>query len=222
VRIGPAAELDTPRLRLTAVREADADEMAVVLGDPRLHEFIGGAPLAAPQLRAQYRRWVAGSANPAEIWLNWVVRLLATGEAVGIVQATVTERPGGPASAEVAWVIGMPWQGHSYAAEAAAALVSWLSSAGVSEISACIHPQHRASERVAERAGFTVTDAMVDGERVWRRQQPATRPGAAGPHVAGPPSAGPPVAPPPVAGPPAGRAFHHHGELSAIIAAGAP
>jgi RimJ/RimL family protein N-acetyltransferase len=197
VRIGPAAELDTPRLRLTAVREADGDEMAVVLGDPRLHEFIGGAPLAAPELRAQYRRWAAGSANPAEIWLNWVVRLRVTGQAVGIVQATVTQRPGQSPAAEVAWVIGVPWQGHNYAAEAAAALVAWLASAGVSDMSACIHPQHLASERVAERAGFAVTDAMVDGERVWRRRQPASQP-------------------------PASRAFHHHGKLSAIIADGAP
>jgi RimJ/RimL family protein N-acetyltransferase len=176
LRLSQQAELGTPRLRLTAVRAADAEEMAVVLGDPRLHEFIGGAPLAAAELRAQYRRWAAGSGDPAEVWMNWVVRLRATGDAVGFVQATVTRPQGGSPAAEVAWVIGMPWQGHSYAAEAAAALVAWLASAGVPEISACIHPQHRASERVAERAGLEATNAMVNGERVWRRRQAARPP----------------------------------------------
>jgi RimJ/RimL family protein N-acetyltransferase len=79
VEIRGAAGLDTPRLRLAAVTEADAEEMAVVLSDPRLHEFIGGSPLGALELRTQYRRWAAGSGNPHEVWLNWVVRLRDTG-----------------------------------------------------------------------------------------------------------------------------------------------
>jgi hypothetical protein len=31
-----------------------------------------------------------------------------------------------------------------------------------------IHPAHVASERVAVRTGLTVTQEVVDGERVWR------------------------------------------------------
>jgi RimJ/RimL family protein N-acetyltransferase len=185
VDISSAADLQTRRLRLAAVRETDAEEMAVVLCDPRLHEFIGGGPLGVFELRAQYRRWLAGSGNPAEIWLNWVVRLRETSEAVGTVQATVTladaagpagagGSPGLARAAEVAWVIGTPWQGRGYAAEAAGALVAWLASAGVGDVTACIHPQHRASEGVAERAGFALTTGMVDGERVWRYQRDAT------------------------------------------------
>jgi RimJ/RimL family protein N-acetyltransferase len=172
VEIRAAAGLDTPRLRLTAVTEDDAQEMAVVLSDPRLHEFIGGSPLGALELRAQYRRWAAGSGNPDELWLNWVARLRDTGEAIGFVQATVTRQPGGRLAAEVAWVTGVPWQGRGFAAEAAKALVEWLAKAGVTDVTACIHPQHRASERVAERIGFALTSATVKGERVWRYQPP--------------------------------------------------
>jgi RimJ/RimL family protein N-acetyltransferase len=170
VTIGPAAELEAPRLRLAALREADAEEMAIVLGDPLLHEFIGGSPLGALELRAQYRRWEIGSGHPDEVWLNWVVRLRQTGEAVGFVQATVTRQPGGRLAAEVAWVIGVPWQNRGYAAEAATALVSWLTAADVADVTACIHPEHRASQRVAERVGFVPTTATVKGERVWRYQ----------------------------------------------------
>jgi len=168
---GPAG-IDTRRLRLVPISEADAEEMALVLGDPRLHEFIGGRPLGALELRAQYRRWAAGSGNPEELWLNWVVRLRATGEAVGFVQATMARQAGGRVAAEAAWVTGVPWQGRGFAGEAAAALVGWLTQAGVAEVTACIHPQHRASERVAERAGFALTSATVKGERVWRFEAP--------------------------------------------------
>jgi RimJ/RimL family protein N-acetyltransferase len=169
-----AGPIETGRLVLTPLREADAPEMAMVLGDPRLHEFTGGEPLALPDLSARYRRWEAGSGTSAEDWLNWIVRVRDTGAvatAAGTVQATVTRRPGVPAaSGEIAWVIGVPWQGQGYAAEAATALVAWLTAAGVTPVTASIHPRHRASERVAERAGLAPTSQTVDGERVWRHQ----------------------------------------------------
>ncbi|HEY5016979.1 MAG TPA: GNAT family N-acetyltransferase [Streptosporangiaceae bacterium] len=162
------AVLETSRVRLAPVRVADAEEMAIVLGDPRLHEFTGGRPLAVDELRAQYRRWAAAPGWPGEQWLNWVVRLRATGAAVGTVQATVTSRADGCRAAQVAWVIGLPWQGSGFAAEAAAALVTWLTQAGVTDVTASIAPGHRASERVAARAGLEPTAESADGERVWR------------------------------------------------------
>ena len=150
----------TARLVLTPLVPDDADEMAVVLGDERLHEFMGGRPASREELRARYVRWAFGSGTADEHWLNWVVR--AGGEPVGWVQATVTGR-----CAEVAWVIGVPWQGNGYAGEAAVALVGWLRGRGADPITATIHPDHRASAAVATRAGLTATEDMVDGEKLW-------------------------------------------------------
>jgi RimJ/RimL family protein N-acetyltransferase len=84
------------------------------------------------------------------------------------VQATLTRQAGGW-TAEVAWVVGVPWQGRGYASEAARALVGWLVEAGAGEIVAHVHPGHTASERVAAAAGLVATGEEVDGERVWRR-----------------------------------------------------
>ena len=39
-----AGVITTERLSLTPLRPGDADELAGVLADPRLHEFIGGRP----------------------------------------------------------------------------------------------------------------------------------------------------------------------------------
>jgi RimJ/RimL family protein N-acetyltransferase len=162
------AAIGTERLELSPLRAADADQLVGVLGDPALREFIGGRPDTLEELRCRYEAMVAGPGRPGELWRNWVVRRRADAAAVGTVQATLTRRAGGW-RAEVAWVVGVPWQGRGYAVEAARALVGWLEAAGAGEIVAHIHPGHAASARVAAGAGLVATADEVDGERVWRR-----------------------------------------------------
>ncbi len=130
-----AAVIETERLRLTPLRAQDADEMVGVLDDERLHDFVGGRPLDLAQLRERYAQLAAGSPRASEIWLNWILRTRAGGVPVGTVQATVT---GDDRSwrAEVAWVLGVAWQGHGYASEAARALVGWLQGQGAEVVSA--------------------------------------------------------------------------------------
>lgn len=146
--------------------------MTGVLADPALYRFTGGEPPTLVGLRRRYAAQVAGaSPDGTERWLNWIVRRVlddaggAPAPAVGFVQATVVDDG---RSADIAWVIGVPWQGLGYASEAAAALVRWLLDDGVTEITAHVHPDHIASARVAARAGLVATDAFEDGERVWR------------------------------------------------------
>jgi RimJ/RimL family protein N-acetyltransferase len=146
---------------------ADAEELAPVLEDDRLHEFIGGRPLTLPELRDRYGRLVAGSPDAGEVWLNWVVRSRFDETAVGTVQATVA-MSSVPPTAHVAWVIGVAWQGRGLASEAARGLVDWLRANGVGDVYANVHPDHHASAAVATRAGLHPTDAVEDGERVWR------------------------------------------------------
>jgi len=166
-----ATTITTERLVLTPLRQADADVMVDVFADQRLHQFIGGHPASHAELHDRYGRLAAGSPNPDQIWLNWIVRRRTDETAVGTMQATVTRRPDGWI-ADVAWVIGVPWQARGIATEAAHALVDWLRGQGANTISANIHPNHHASASVAARAGLTMTDQEVDGERVWRTPSP--------------------------------------------------
>ncbi|MFE9562456.1 GNAT family N-acetyltransferase [Streptomyces sp. NPDC006487] len=153
----------TGRLTLLPLEVAHAEEMAAVLGDPELHGFIGGEPLSEPELRTRYERLVAGSPDPAVTWCNWVVRLDAEDCLTGTVQATVTGE-----AAEIAWVIGTPWQRRGIAVEAARAVVGWLGTqAGVRTVIAHVHPDHTASAAVAERVGLAATDRVEDGEIRW-------------------------------------------------------
>ncbi len=148
---------------LEPLSPADAHELAPLLDDPGLHQFIGGEPLSEQELEARYRRLVNGApADSGAVWLNWTLRRRADDLAVGTAQATVVGT-----SAALAWVVASRWQGHGYASQAAQALVAWAGGRGLTA-TANIHPGHAASERVASRAGLRPTDESAAGERVWR------------------------------------------------------
>jgi RimJ/RimL family protein N-acetyltransferase len=158
-------DLQTRRLVLTPLAVGDADGMVGVLSAPELYAYTGGSPPPVAELRARYAAQVAGSPDPAETWLNWIVRSAETGEAIGFVQATVRG-----ASADVAWVIGLEWQENGYASEAANAMCEWLLASGVERLTAHIHPSHEASERVAGAVGLAPTGSVdEDGEVIWAK-----------------------------------------------------
>ena len=162
-----ATPMDGGRLFLEPLRSDHGDEMWRVLDDPALHEFTGGVPATADELRLRYARLALGrSPDGSEGWLNWIVRRRADDEAVGFVQATLTRSVHG-FRAEVAWVIGTPHQHQGFASESSALLVDWLRQHATTSIVAYIHPEHRASEAVARGAGLHPTDHRVDGEILW-------------------------------------------------------
>lgn len=168
------ATLVTERLTLTPLVEADAETMVAVLKDARMYEFTGGQPPTLERLRSRYQQLAVGhSRDRSEHWFNWIVRLTDIGRAVGAVQATVAADG---AAAEVAWEVGVQWQGHGIASEAAAAVVEWLEAGGVTEIRACIHPDHGASAAVAAKLGLAPTGEVADDEVVWRRRRPPATP----------------------------------------------
>ncbi|MFD7320830.1 GNAT family N-acetyltransferase [Streptomyces sp. NPDC059875] len=157
--------VQTPRLTLLPLAVGHAEEMAGVLAEPALYDVIGGAPPTPEGLRERYERLVAGSPDPAVTWCNWVVRLRETDRLTGTVQATVHDS----GTAEIAWIVGTPWQGRGIATEAARGLVGWLAAQGVRTVVAHIHPDHAASAAVATAAGLAPTDEWQDGEVRWRR-----------------------------------------------------
>ena len=163
-----AEPISSRRLALEPLDIRHANEMAVVLESRALHRFTGGGPATRAELRARYERLIAGSPDGTVDWLNLVLRLHETGALAGTVQASVSHtKPG--LVAEVAWVVGVPWQRHGFAKEAARALVLWLEGKKVELIVAHIHPDHSASAAVARDAGLVPTSERHRGETIWRR-----------------------------------------------------
>ncbi len=127
-------ELTTARLLLSPLRVADAPEMVPLLSDARMYEFTGGRPPTLDELTDRYERLAGGrSSDGSELWFNWIVRLRDGAVPVGVVQATVAHDA---TTADVAWEIGVEWQGRGFAGEAAVELVRWLTTEDVAQISA--------------------------------------------------------------------------------------
>ena len=156
--------IETRRLELRPIRREDAQRLFPVLSDPFLYEYTAETPPASVDvLAALYAsRETRRSPDGGEFWFNWLVQLRESAAVIGYMQASV-----GTSAADLAWVVGRPWQGSGYATEAAKAVVDWLRGLGVSRLRARIHPQHTASQKVALRAGFQRTSEMTEAEVVW-------------------------------------------------------
>jgi RimJ/RimL family protein N-acetyltransferase len=166
VSVIAAQPVPASRLTLVPLSAGHADEMAAVLADPDLYTFTGGSPPTRQELRARYERWAAGSPDPAVSWCNWVIQLHSPRCLAGTVQATIST--GDEPAAEVAWVVGTPWQRRGIATEAARTLIAWLGQQSVQTVIAHIHPGHQASAAVAAAAGLSPTGQLQDGEMKWR------------------------------------------------------
>jgi RimJ/RimL family protein N-acetyltransferase len=160
--------LHTARVALEPQQVDHAAEMAELLDDPELHAFIGGTPATQLELTERYRRQSVGwSPDRCQRWLNWVVRRRADHQIVGTVQATVSAQDH-LLAAEVAWVVATAHQGRGYAKEAASTMVRWLRAHGVAVVIAHIHPDHHASQAVAQAVGLASTGMVLDGEERWQ------------------------------------------------------
>jgi len=159
--------LETERLLLAPMVEADSEALFELLKNPAVHDFTGSKPPgSADDVKAKIRRRESRR-SPAgdELWLNWTLRLKSDQAVVGYVQAGVRAR-----GADLAWVIGVPFQRQGFASEASQRVLHWLcDDLCVNELRANIHPNHIASTRVARRLGFSRSgETTDDGEDVWR------------------------------------------------------
>lgn len=152
-------------IKLRPLTVEDAEAMARALAAPSLYEFTGGEPPTVEELRRRYAVQTRGhSSDGSERWINEVIVLLPDEQPIGYVQATIPENG---RTAEIAWVVGEPWQGRGIAKRAASLLVERLRVDHPTTIIAHIHPDHVASQRIAQHLGLAPSGVMVDGEERW-------------------------------------------------------
>ena len=156
---------DTPRLRLVPALPDDACELFLLLNDQRLHDHVGGTPLGEQEILERLRRRSdRRSVDGRELLLDWIVRLVPLGEAIGEVTAVVDD----DGHAELTLVIGRRWQHHGFGFEAVDAIVGLLEAhLGVRWMQVRIPSRHRAAQRLAERLGMTPTGARRGRWELW-------------------------------------------------------
>ncbi|ANH68094.1 GNAT family N-acetyltransferase [Mitsuaria sp. 7] len=111
--------MQTARLTLAPLVDADIDELAGLLWDERVYEHIGGLPSGADLVALGLRRALAGppAGRTSERWLNYAVRLRADRRLIGRLEATVHD-----GIAEVAFLLAPLHWGHGFAQEG----LGWL------------------------------------------------------------------------------------------------
>ena len=139
----------TERLRLRSIRRSDLDEYAALYADPEVVRYLGTEPWDRGRswrlMAFQMGHWQLGGSG------MWIVEQRETGAFLGIVGFS---EPEGWPGCELAWHFARRWWGNGYATESArAALVHAFDVWEKGRVISLIHPEHRASIRVAERIG---------------------------------------------------------------------
>jgi ribosomal-protein-alanine N-acetyltransferase len=156
-------DLTTARLVLEPIEERHAERLFALLQDASIYAFIPAEPPhSLPALRDRYASLTTRhSADRSELWLNWAVRVVASGDYVGTVQATV--RP--DESAVIAYELGSEFRGRGLATEACQAVISELvASYSVHRISAFVDTRNAPSMRLLERLDFERTRRIPNAD----------------------------------------------------------
>lgn len=143
--------LETERLRLRPFAKRDIDDYAALYADPEVLRYLSTG--AQPWDRGRSWRhmaflvghWQLGDAG------MWAVEHKETGAFLGVIGFS---SPEGWPGFELAWTLARRWWGHGYATEGArAALAYAFTVLEKDRVISLIHPENRASIRVAERIG---------------------------------------------------------------------
>ena len=150
--------IETERLVLRELTEADFDAAREILGDARVmyaweHGFSD----------AETRAWIAE--NIARYRRDGFSYLAAVERGSGALAGFIgplVETVDGERRMGVAYILGKNFWGQGYATEGAAACIDYaFDQLGADEVIAEIRPENSASRRVAERLGMTARESFV-------------------------------------------------------------
>ena len=169
--------MQTARLSLSPLVDADIDALADLLWDERVYEHIGGLPSGADEVALGLRRALIGppADRGSERWLNYAVRLRANHQLIGRLEATVHA-----GIAEVAFLLAPASWGHGYAAEGLVWLHDELSRVSPeAQCWATTLPANARSSRLLLDCGYERVDPAVapdlmtydEGDWVFRRSR---------------------------------------------------
>jgi RimJ/RimL family protein N-acetyltransferase len=143
--------LVTERLRLRGFRGSDFEDYAALRTDPEVLRYLDCGP--QPWDRSRSWRHLALLIGHWQLVGSgtWALEQRQTGAFLGIVGFAA---PHGWPGFEIAWTLARRWWGNGYATEGArAALAHAFAVWRKDRVISLIHPENRASIRVAERIG---------------------------------------------------------------------
>jgi RimJ/RimL family protein N-acetyltransferase len=159
--------LETERLRLRPFRRSDFEDYAALNADPEVLRHLGSGTQTWDRGRSWRHmafligHWQLGGAG------MWAIEHRETGAFVGSVGFAA---PDGWPGFELAWILARRWWGQGFATEGArAALAHAFNVLEKGHVISLIHPENRASIRVAERIGERLEGRIEHGGREMLR-----------------------------------------------------
>jgi RimJ/RimL family protein N-acetyltransferase len=151
--------IETPRLRLRALQEEDAEPLVRIFSHPDVVRYSGGRSPTLEEVREGIRQHISAYYDDLRYGLL-VAELRDTGEVVGRVGFLATEIDES-ANAELHYHLAPDAWGSGLATEATRAVLEWGFEVGrLERVVAAIHPDNHASRRVAEKCGLTFWKEM--------------------------------------------------------------
>jgi len=145
------AIIETERLRLQPLIEADAEQIFPLMDDAEVMAFWDVPETDDPDVVAQVvRGQIATMAEGGAV--HWSIRRLDDGAFVGTCDLSEIDRR--HKRAEVGFMLGRDTWGHGYALEAVRAVVSFAATNGLRRLTARTHLGNRSSEALLEKLGF--------------------------------------------------------------------
>ncbi len=148
--------LETERLLLRGHRADDLDACAAMWGDPVVVLHTTGKVQTREEVWARILRYIGHWALMG--YGFWALEEKASGRFLGEVGFADFKRPVDPPlgdTPEAGWILASGFHGKGYATEAVLAAIAWGDEHFGKVRTAClIHPDNRASLRVAEKCGY--------------------------------------------------------------------
>lgn len=146
--------IETDRLLLCELTDADHDRLYELYQDPEMNRFIGGPPPPYEEYVARVRETWPGYYRKHGFGL-WATVRKAGGVLLGRC-GLLAQEIDGAREVEVGYALGTEFRGRGYATEAARASRDWaFRTLGVPHVISLIVPENTPSIRVAERNGMT-------------------------------------------------------------------
>lgn len=143
--------LETPRLTMREISVADTDALSAMLADERVMKHSVNGPMSRDQT-AGFVNWCQSHYATNGIG-PWAVIEKASGDFVGFAGLS-REHIDGKEDVHVGYRLAWPHWGKGIATEAVRAVVDFGIDKALLPIYAIIEPDHLASKRVVEKAGF--------------------------------------------------------------------
>ncbi|MBI2893417.1 MAG: GNAT family N-acetyltransferase [Deltaproteobacteria bacterium] len=158
------ATLSTDRVQLEPIVPAHAAELEEALSDPEIYRYLPLEPREDVAMVIDRCHPSRGRRSPdgREIWLNWALRIRASGRCAGRLEATVAEDG---VRARIAYLVA-PWaRGKGHATEACRLVLGHLfEGEGCRVVEATIDTRNVRSIALVERLGFGLVRVVPDAD----------------------------------------------------------